>query len=283
MAKSVKTIVQKMGGKILSTREASRLAQNERRKAQRRLARILTEETGKKVTWKEAYNTAKSLSSLSDESKALSKTIESLTSKNIEGSKQKRGYSVSIEREAESLKTFTYLRFGRETLSKKGDAPDLFRRNEMFTHQINQSTRKEGLSALKSNETHGFYAATQWIWNGASASDNRNAMIMQEFGLSDLQQVYDLIVKKELKPSDFGFKVSDEDWEKYKNEEIEATLEMEMFEDWLDEIRERVDIDKLREVFHEEINVEKDEPEVKYSKFAIANIRMKTAKMKRHG
>lgn len=265
MAKSIKTIVQKMGGKILSTREASRLAQNERRKAQRRLARILTEETGKKVTWKEAYNTAKSLDNLSSESKALSKTIESLTSKNIEGSKQRKGYSVSIEREAESLKTFTYLRFGKETLSKKGDAPDLFRRNEMFTHQINQSTRKEGLSALSSNETHGFYAATQWIWNGASASDNRNAMIMQEFGLSDLKQVYDLIVNKELKPEDFGFN------------------DKELFEDWLDEIRERVDIDKLREVFHEEINVEKDEPEVKYSKFAIANIRMRTAKMKRHG
>ena len=239
MAKSTKTIVQKMGGKILSTREASRFAQNERRKAQRRLARTLSEETGEKVTWKEAYNIAKQIdavSELSKQSKALTKTIESLTSKNIEGSKQRKGYSTSIEREAESLKTFTYLRFGKETLSKKGDAPDLFRRNEMFTHQINQSTRKEGLSALDSSETHGFYAATQWIWNGASASDNRNAMIMQEFGLSDLKQVYDLIVNKELNPEDFGFD------------------DKELFEAWLDEIRERVDIDKLREIFHEEIN-----------------------------
>ena len=44
--KSVKNVVQTMNGRILTNREASRLAQNERRKAQRRLARILTEEIG---------------------------------------------------------------------------------------------------------------------------------------------------------------------------------------------------------------------------------------------
>lgn len=265
MAKSVKNIVQRMNKRVLSTREASRLAQNERRKTQRRLARVLTEETGKKVSWKEAQETAKSLGTLSQEARALSKTIESLTAKRVEGTKQRKGYEVQIERVAESLKTYTRAKYGRENLSKKEKPQDLARRNKMFERQINQSTLSDGLSVLKSNETHAFYAATQWIWQGADVSDNRNAMIMKEFGLSDLKQVYDLIVNKELLPEDFGF--DDE----------------ELFEEWLDEIRERVDIDELRAIYHEEINEENDDPEVRYDKFAIANVRLRTANMKRHG
>lgn len=258
-------VKQSVKGKALTTRQASRMAQNERRKAQRRLSRILSEETGEKVTWKESYSKLQELESASGQAKALGKTIESLTSKPQEGSKARKGYEVSIEKEAESLKTFTYSRFGQETLSKKGKAPDLYRRNQMFTHQINQSTKSEGLSTLDKNETHGFYSATSWIWKDADESDDRNALIMKEFGLNDLKQVYDLIVNKELKPEDFGFK------------------DEEMFKNWLDEIRERVDIDELRKIFHEELSMESDEPDVKYRKVAIGNIRIRTARFKKHG
>ena len=103
MAKSVGSIVQKMGGKVLTTREASRLAQNERRKAQRRLARLLTEETGQKVDWKTSIQTFESMSSKSSEARALAKTIKDLQSVTSGNSKQRKGYSVSIERQAESI------------------------------------------------------------------------------------------------------------------------------------------------------------------------------------
>ena len=291
MAKPIKPIVQKMNGKTLTTRQASRIAQNERRKAQRRLARILTEETGQKVNWKEAFNVASSIKDKSEQVKALSNIIEDLTSKPSKETFQRKGYATSIESIAKSISTFTRERFGRETLSKKGKEPDLFRRNEMFTHQLNQATRKEGLSTLNSNQVHGFYTSTMWIWNGSSSSDNRNAMIMKEFGLIFLSQVYNLITKKELNPYDFGFDVSEENWEHYKNDEIEEiddTDEIEniqMFEEWLDEIRSRVKLDELREIFHEEINVEHDVPSVKYDKNAAANIKFKIglAKFKRNG
>ena len=172
MAKSVGNIVQTMNGKVLTTRQASRLAQNERRKAQRRLARILTEETGQKVTWKNAVEIFETMSNQSSQASALARTIKGLQATQIEGTKQRQGYSVSIEREAQSIATFTQVRFGRETLAKKGNIPSLQRRNEMFTHQINQSTMKNGFSALSRDETKAFYASTMDLWRGLSSSDN---------------------------------------------------------------------------------------------------------------
>ena len=235
MAKSVGNIVQTMNGKVLTTRQASRLAQNERRKAQRRLARILTEETGQKVTWKNAVEIFETMSNQSSQASALARTIKGLQATQIEGTKQRQGYSVSIEREAQSIATFTQVRFGRETLAKKGNIPSLQRRNEMFTHQINQSTMKNGFSALSRDETKAFYASTMDLWRGLSSSDNLNAQIMMKFGLNDLSQVYKLLTDKELKASEFGF--TDE----------------KMFQDFIKELDERVQLSKRREIVLQEL------------------------------
>lgn len=235
MAKSVKNVVKEFN-KGLSRREASRLAQNERRKAQRRLARVLSEETGQKVTWKNALQTFDEMSQQSSQAKALVRTIKGLQARQVEGTKQKIGYNVDIKREAESISTFTQIRFGQETLSKKGNVPSLARRNEMFTHQINQSTLKNGFSALSRDETKAFYASTMDMWRGLSSSDNLNAQIMMKFGLNDLSQVYKLLTDKELKASDFGF-----------NDE-------EAFKDFIAELDERVQLSQRREIVQKELD-----------------------------
>ena len=235
MTKSVKNVVQEFN-KGLSRREASRLAQNERRKAQRRLARVLSEETGQKVTWKNAMQTFDELSSQSSQAKALARTIKGLQARQVEGTKQRIGYNVDIQREAESISTFTQIRFGQETLAKKGNVPSLARRNEMFTHQINQSTLKNGFSALSRDETKAFYASTMDMWRGLSSSDNLNAQIMMKFGLNDLSQVYKLLTDKELNPADFGF--TDE----------------ETFADFIAELDERVQLSKRREIVQQELD-----------------------------
>lgn len=241
--KSVKTVVQTMNGRILTNREASRIAQNERRKAQRRLARILSEETGEKVNWKNATDVLNSMSKASEQAKALGRTIKGLQAKKIEGTNQRQGYSVSLEREAESIATFTQIRFGRETLSKKSSKPDLKRRNEMFTHQINQSTMKNGFSVLSRDETKAFYASTMDMWRGLSSSDNLNAQIMMKFGVNDLSQVYKLLTSKDLKKEDFGFK------------------DEETFQQFLKEMDERVQLSKRREIVQEELKSIRDSKE----------------------
>ena len=233
--KSVKNVVQIMNGNILTNREASRIAQNERRKAQRRLARILSEETGEKVTWKNATDVLNNMSKASEQAKALGRTIKDLQAKKIEGTNQRQGYSVSLERTAESIAIFTQIRFGSETLSKKTSKPDLKRRNEMFTHQINQSTMKNGFSALSRDETKAFYASTMDLWRGLSSSDNLNAQIMMKFGVNDLSQVYKLLTSKDLKKEDFGFK------------------DEETFKQFLKEMDERVQLSKRREIVQEEL------------------------------
>lgn len=235
MAKSVKNVVQEFN-KGISRREASRMAQNERRKAQRRLARILSEETGHKVTWKNAMQTFDELSSQSSQAKALARTIKSLQSRQVEGTKQRIGYNVDIKRVAESIDTFTQIRFGQETLAKKGNVVSLTRRNEMFTHQINQSTLKNGFSALSRDETKAFYAATMDMWRGLSSSDNLNAQIMMKFGLNDLSQVYKLLTDKTLNKDDYGF------------------VDEETFADFIAELDERVQLSKRREIVQQELD-----------------------------
>lgn len=262
MAKSVGSIVQKMGGKVLTTREASRLAQNERRKAQRRLARLLTEETGQKVDWKKAVDTFESMSSKSSQGRALAKTIKDLQSVQIGNSKQRKGYSVSIERQAESIAAYTQIRYGRETLSKKGDIT-LDRRNKMFEREINQSTMKNSLSALSREETKAFYASTMDLWQGLSNADNRNVQIMQKFGVNNLEQVYKLLTDKKLDFSEFGFSgsgfrdedgntISYEEYDKLKNKEgyTEYSEEFDLFIANLDA---NIQFSKRREIVQEEL------------------------------
>lgn len=233
MAKSVGKIVGGMN-KGMTRREASRMAQNERRKAQRRLAKLLSEETGQKVTWKDAMSTYESSGVQSSQAKSLARTIQNLQAKTEKGTKRKVGYSVDIQREAESIAAYTQIRYGTETLSKKGDV-SLERRNKMFERQLNQSTTRNGLSALDRDDTKAFYASTMDLWNGLSNADNRNAQIMMKFGVSDLSQVYKLLTSDTLKAEDFGF--SDED----------------MFQDWLKELDERVQFSKRREIIQNEL------------------------------
>lgn len=235
MVKSVKNVAQEFN-KELSRREASRLAQNERRKAQRRLARILSEETGQKVTWKNAMQTFDELSSQSSQAKALARTIKGLQARQVEGTKQRIGYNVDIKSVAKSIDTFTQIRFGQETLAKKGNVLSLTRRNEMFTHQINQSTLKNGFSALSRDETKAFYAATMDMWRGLSSSDNLNAQIMMKFGLNDLSQVYKLLTDKTLNKADYGF------------------VDEETFADFIAELDERVQLSKRREIVQQELD-----------------------------
>ena len=105
----------------------------------------------------------------------------------------------------------------------------------MFTHQINQSTMKNGFSALSRDETKAFYASTMDMWRGLSSSDNLNAQIMMKFGVNDLSQVYKLLTSKDLKKEDFGFK------------------DEETFQEFLKEMDERVQLSKRREIVQEEL------------------------------
>ena len=215
-------------------RETSRKAQNERRKVERRMARIISEQTGKKVTGKEAvemYETGYGEGSQLRELYRTRKSLESVKGKN---SNKRKGYSVNVEKVGENIDAFTQIYFGRESLSKKGDV-SLQRRNKMFERQINQSTMKEGLSTLSRDDSKAFYASTMDLWNGLSNSDNRNAAIMNQFGVNDLSQVYKLLTDKNLKAEDFGF--DDE----------------RLFQEWLTDIDLRVDLFKRRKIVQEEL------------------------------
>lgn len=256
----------------LTRRQQSRMAQDARRKAQRSMARILTKQTGTKVGWKEAVDVYKESGIESSELESLYKTYQSQVARKIKpGESYTKVYGQSPESVSRALESFNFVRFNYQ----KGDVK---RRNDMFTRDIAQSTRKGGLSTLSEELTHGFYAATQYMWHKAESESERNAKIMKEFGLTDLKQVYNLVTKDELKKEDFGF-----------NDEA-------LFQQWLDEIKERVDLDTLRDIMktelgdymkaHQEISDTngavfnaKDKWNEKYEKIKvqIQNIRKRTA------
>lgn len=215
------------GKERMTRRQQSRMAQNNRRKIQRRMARIISEVKGSKVSWKEAISEFEKGSYGDSGLQSLYKTYQSqiVSSGKIEAGKS--AYSQNVESVSRAIKSFTEIRFGNESNS--------YRRNEMFQRDVAQSTRKEGLSTLSGELTHGFYAATQYMWEKASSPSERNAMIMREFGLNDFQQIYNLVTKDELKKEDFGF-----------NDE-------ELFQQWFSEIKERVDLDTLRDIMKEEL------------------------------
>ena len=213
----------------MTRRQQSRMAQNNRRKIQRRMARILTEKTGEKVNWKESVKMYESGSFADTGLESLYKTYQSQVARRTKtGEVNKQNvYGQNVEYVGRSILSFTEIRFG-EGMSVK-------RRNEMFQRDIAQSTRKNGLSTLSSELTHGFYAATQYMWEKASSTQQRNADIMREFGINDLEQIYKLVTRSELKASDFGFE--DED----------------MFNQWLEQIKDNVDLDELRRIFQEQL------------------------------
>lgn len=258
-----KRVVKKEMNKGLTRREASRLAQNERRKAERRLARELSEQLGSKIDRKEALSVYESQANKTAQMNALARTIRGLQSKPLGESKRRIGYDVDIMREAESIAAYTQIRYGSETLSKKGDVT-LQNRNKMFERQINQSTMKNGLSALSRDETKSFYAATLDMWKGLSNADNRNAHIMMNFGVSDLSQVYSLLTDKDLPTSknelsELKNEYFSEDTSKDRLDEIENLInkygfnDIEMFSDWIENIDSKVKLFKRREIVKEEL------------------------------
>lgn len=247
MAKSVKNIVQEFN-KNISRREASRKAQNERRKLQRRLAQELTRQTDEKVTWKEAtsfYEGSKVESSIasriySDIGKLQYKREKTETDERI-------GYGVEISDIQERI------------IIEYPTAQAQKRKNEMFKRDINQSTKVDNVTNLKAIDTHGFYAATYEAWKNVDVESDRNKAIMDTFGVNDLKSIYKLITDKELDFEEFGF-------------EDEG-----LFKEWLEEIQERVDLKKLREIYRESMQGLKDEPDTKYDKFVIQNIKNRSS------
>lgn len=257
--KSVKSIAEEFNKK-LTRRQASRQAQNLRRKLQRRLASELSEQTGSKVSWKEAvsfYEGSKVESSITSE---IYSDIKSLQAKQVEGKKQRIGYGVEIEEVRE------------RTEERFPSSQTQVRRNRMFTHELNEATKvrrmesgeyeKAGLSSLSKNEVHAFYTATYEMWKGTSIEQNRNKDIMKAFGIKDLKTIYKLLTEDELKAKDFGF--DDE----------------EKFDKWLKEIKQKVDVDELRKILKEELQGESDVPETKYKKNAMKNIKIRVANVR---
>ena len=212
-----------------TVRALSRKAQNLRRKIERRMAKIIGEETGQKVSGKQAVEMYESGAGESSQLKSLYKARESLKAE-----KGKSGYSGNVSQISESVEAFTEIRFGQTQLNKKGTS-DKYRRNKMFERNINQSTAKNGLSALDRDETKAFYAGTRDLWQGQSTSNNRNATIMQQFGVTDLKQVYELLTKEKLDYSDFGF------------------YDEETFKEWLQNLEDESGLLTRREIILDEL------------------------------
>ena len=226
--KSVRQVA-KEAGRNIETRMRSRMAQNERRKIERRMARIIKEETGQKVTAKEAVEIYESMEYSNPQLRSLARARESISS-----GVGKSGYKADVQKVAESVEAFTEIRFGQSKLSESGTA-DKYRRNKMFERAINQSTTKDGLSPLTREESKAFYAATMDLWRGKSKANETNATIMREFGINDLQTVYDLLTKENLDYKDYGF--SDE----------------ETFNEWIAELDKKANLTLRREIVVEEL------------------------------
>ena len=178
------------GREIMTRRQQSRMAQNQRRKIQRRMARILTEQTGQKVSWKEAVDVYKQSGIEDSGLSALYGAYESQVARKVKPGERyaSQVYGQSPKSISSAIESFTSVRFN------KADG-DVKRRNEMFMRDIAQSTKKGGLSTLAEEVTHGFYAATQYIWQDAEGDMERNAKIMREFGFSDINDDRHLYIK----------------------------------------------------------------------------------------
>ena len=130
MAESVEKLYKEMN-KGLTRREISRLAQNERRKLQRRLARILSNETGEKVNWKNAiseYENKKIDNVIANEIYTDYKRLQYKT-QTAKGTVVK-GYQVDVRELAEKNE----IRFPNAQVQA--------RRNKMFTRELNEASKK---------------------------------------------------------------------------------------------------------------------------------------------
>ena len=253
MAKRVRKISDEMNNGM-SKREASRKMQDERRRLQRRLAKELSEETGEKVSWKDAEKVYSETENKTSQIESLYSNIqETYTFKDESG---KRGYTQDIKKLGDTIDTYSRMKYGSKSLGHKETEEELrqVRKDEMVRHQINQSTKKEGLSVYDANKSHAFYAATVHLWNDSENKRERNEAIITGLGVSSLEEAYELLTSEDLDFEEFGFETEEE------------------FNEWLEDNI----INELRDIIDEELMEKVDEKEVKYSKTAIANIRNRT-------
>ena len=117
--------------------------------------------------------------------------------------KKQNKYLMDIETYKNDVEGFAYYvqakgqrRVSSET-GKPVDKDTQVNLNIQFTHQINSSTRKGGVSSLRGEETHMFYQTTVDAWRGKASTGGINSAIMQRSGISDLQQVYDMLMRPE--------------------------------------------------------------------------------------
>lgn len=250
MAKRVRKIYDEMNNGM-TKREVSRKMQDERRRLQRRLAKELSEETGEKVSWKDTEKVYSETENKTSQIESLYSNIqETYIFKDESG---KRGYTQDVKKLGETIDTYSRMKYGSKSLGHKETEEELrqIRKDEMVRHQINQSTKKEGLSVYDSNKSHAFYAATTSLWNDSETKEDRNEAIIRGLNVSSLEEAYNLLLDEELNFEEYGFETEED------------------FQQWLKDN----EIDKLRDIISEELSGKYDESEIKYSKTRIANIR----------
>lgn len=181
---AIPALLLRMLSSNLSKREISRLAQNERRKIQRRLARELSNLTGQKVTWKDSIDYANKIGYKSQ----LVSDYESLSGK--------KGYTQkTLETVAENTVKYTRRNYGSDTLntSKKNN---LAAKNKMFENEINLASKGvDFYQYYDSISVKSFYAGTRDLWKGVTSQENRNKVIADKLGIKSYQEIFDMLIK----------------------------------------------------------------------------------------
>lgn len=237
MAKTVKQI-SKQSGRNPETRKRSRQTQNARRRLDTQISNIVKEITGIKIAGRKIQAYLKEHSDLFKNKDIAA--IQKLREQGLTYNKTEKKYEVNYKDVPKIMQGWANIRNERKKLSlEKKSVANVERRNKQFEREMAQAKNKFGLSSFEKSDVDLFYIATTTFWRGNSTIETRNAKIMEAFGLNDLEQVFNLITKKELKAEDFGF-----DDEK-------------LFEDWIENLNETVKLDKIRQIIKEEAGFRK--------------------------
>lgn len=226
MAKTVKTINKE------SNREISRATQNARRRLDTKISNVVKEITGVKIAGRKIQDYLKEHTDLLKNKDIAA--MQNLRSGLTYNRKEKK-YEVSYKKVDAITEGWSKIRNERKEISMEEKSyANLERRNKQFEREMAQSKKKFGLSSLEKDDVDLFYAATSYFWRGNSTVETRNAKIMEAFGISDLETVFNLITKKELKAQDFGFD------------------DKELFEDWIENLNITIKLDKIRKIINDE-------------------------------
>lgn len=232
MAKTAKQTA-KQSGRNPETRERSRQTQNARRRLDTQISNLVKEITGVKVAGRKIQNYLKEHTDLLKNRDIAA--IQKLREQGLTYNKTEKKYEVKYEDVPKIMQGWSNIRNTRKELSlETKSAANVERRNKQFEHEMAQAKKKFGLSSLEKDEVDLFYIATTHFWRGNSTIETRNTKIMEAFGLNDLEQVFNLITKKELKAEDFGFE------------------DKKIFEDWIENLNKTVKLDKIRQIIEEE-------------------------------